>query len=200
VAAVEGNIRAAGRTITWLSELLDVPAETLLAEAEDTDSGEVYFVPAFGGLGAPWWDPDATPVVTGLTLGTRRAQLAAAALEAVAFQVEDVVAAVEQAVGQVRVLMADGGLTRSARLMQTQADLSGRTVARSGEHDLSALGVADAAGLAAKLWTTEHLERRPRPVEEFRPAADDAYRRARRRARGPPPPPPPRPDEERSVT
>ncbi|MGP4101412.1 FGGY-family carbohydrate kinase [Nonomuraea sp. KM90] len=182
VPAVEGNIRAAGRTITWLSELLDVPAETLLAEAEDTDPGEVYFVPAFGGLGAPWWDPDATPVVTGLTLGTRRAQLAAAALEAVAFQVEDVVAAIEQAVGQVGVLMADGGLTRSARLMQTQADLSGRTVARSGEHDLSALGVADAAGLAAKLWTTEQLQRRPRPVEEFRPAADDPYRRARQAA------------------
>ncbi|MEV4575576.1 FGGY family carbohydrate kinase [Nonomuraea jabiensis] len=198
VPAVEGNIRATGRTITWLSELLDVPAETLLAEAEDADPGGVYFVPAFGGLGAPWWDPDATPVITGLTLGTRRAQLAAAALEAVAFQVEDVVTTIEQAVGQVRVLMADGGLTRSARLMRTQADLSGRTVARSGEHDLSALGAADAAGLAAKLWTTEQLERRPRPVEEFRPAADHAWRQARkaswrqavRRAR---------PDEERSI-
>ncbi|MEU6731581.1 FGGY-family carbohydrate kinase, partial [Nonomuraea wenchangensis] len=170
-----------------------------LAEAEDADAGGVHFVPAFGGLGAPWWDPDAAPVITGFSLGTRRAQLVAAALEAVAFQVEDVVAAIEQAAGQVSVLMADGGLTRSARLMRLQADLSGRTVARSGEHDLSALGAADAAGLAAKLWTTEQLERRPRPVKEFRPAADDPYRRARkaswrqavRRAR---------PDEERSIT
>ncbi|AQZ69488.1 Glycerol kinase [[Actinomadura] parvosata subsp. kistnae] len=179
VPAVEGNIRATGRTITWLSELLGVPAETLLAEAEGTDAGGVTFVPAFGGLGAPWWEPDATPVITGFSLGTRRAQLAAAALEAVAFQVEDVVTAVEEAAGQVRVLMADGGLTRSARLMRLQADLSGRTVARSGEHDLSALGAADAAGLAAGFWTTEELERRPRPVEEFRPAADDSYRRAR---------------------
>ncbi|MEV0388464.1 FGGY family carbohydrate kinase [Nonomuraea sp. NPDC050643] len=178
--AVEGNIRATGRTVSWLAELFDVPADVLLAEA--ADPGDVHFVPAFGGLGAPWWDPDASPVITGLTLGTRRAQLAAAALEAVAFQVEDVVAAVDQAAGQVRVLMADGGLTRSAPLMRLQADLSGRTVARSGEHDLSALGVADAAGLAAELWTLDHLETRPRPADMFEPHIDEAERAARKAA------------------
>ncbi|SEG92163.1 glycerol kinase [Nonomuraea solani] len=179
VHAVEGNIRATGRTVSWLAELFDVPADVLLAEA--TDPGDVHFVPAFGGLGAPWWDPDASPVITGLTLGTRRGQLVAAALEAVAFQVEDVVAAVDQAVGDVRVLMADGGLTRSAPLMRLQADLSGRAVARSGEHDLSALGAADAAGLAAKLWTLERLEARHRPADTFEPSID-AAERARRKA------------------
>ncbi|MEU6731574.1 FGGY-family carbohydrate kinase, partial [Nonomuraea wenchangensis] len=152
-----------------------------LAEAEDADAGGVHFVPAFGGLGAPWWDPDAAPVITGFSLGTRRAQLVAAALEAVAFQVEDVVAAVDGAAGRVRVLMADGGLTRSARLMRLQADLSGRVVARSGEHDLSALGAADAAGLAAKLWTLDQLEARHRPADTYRPAIDEAGR-ARRKA------------------
>ncbi|RVX41538.1 glycerol kinase [Nonomuraea polychroma] len=179
---VEGNIRATGRTIAWLSELLGVPAEILLAEAEDADPGGVHFVPAFGGLGAPWWDPDATPVVTGLTLGTRRAELVAAALEAVAFQIEDVVAAADEAVGHVRVLMADGGLTRSTRLMRLQADLSGRVVARSGEHDLSALGVADATGLAAKLWTLDQLEQRPRPADRFEPTLDETERAARKHA------------------
>ncbi|MGP3917236.1 FGGY-family carbohydrate kinase [Nonomuraea sp. 10N515B] len=177
---VEGNIRATGRTITWLAELFGVPVQTLLNEAEAADG--VHFVPAFGGLGAPWWDPDATPVITGFSLGTRRAQLAAAALEAVAFQVEDVLTAIEQAVGQVRVLMTDGGLTHSDRLMRLQADLSGRVVARSGEHDLSALGVADAAGLTAKLWTLEELERRPRPADTYEPGLGEAERRARRHA------------------
>ncbi|MEV1173526.1 FGGY family carbohydrate kinase [Nonomuraea sp. NPDC049784] len=180
--AVEGNIRATGRTISWLAELFGVRADQLLAEAEDIDPGGVHFVPAFGGLGAPWWEPDATPVVTGLSLGTRRGQLVAAALEAVAFQVEDVVAAIDQAAGRVRVLMADGGLTRSARLMRLQADLSGRTVARSGEHDLSGLGAADAAGLAAKLWTLEQLEQRPRPADAFEPALDETERAARKAA------------------
>ncbi|MEQ4723910.1 FGGY family carbohydrate kinase [Nonomuraea sp. B19D2] len=182
VPAVEGNIRATGRTISWLAELFGTGADVLLAEAEDTGPAGVHFVPAFGGLGAPWWEPAATPVVTGLTLGTRRGQLVAAALEAVAFQVEDVVAAIDQAVGHVRVLMADGGLTRSARLMRLQADLSGRTVARSGEHDLSCLGAADAAGLAAKLWTLEQLEQRPRPADAFEPALDEAERVARKAA------------------
>ncbi|MDP4505364.1 FGGY family carbohydrate kinase [Nonomuraea turcica] len=179
---VEGNIRATGRTIAWLAELFGVPTETLLAEAEDKGPEGVHFVPAFGGLGAPWWEPDATPVLTGLSLGTRRGQLVAAALEAVAFQIEDVVAAIEQAVGCVRVLMADGGLTHSARLMRLQADLSGRVVARSGEHNLSCLGAADAAGLAAKLWTLEQLEQRPRPADEFEPALDEAERAARKDA------------------
>ncbi|GAA2212198.1 FGGY-family carbohydrate kinase [Nonomuraea monospora] len=182
VPAVEGNIRATGRTITWLAELLDVPAETLLAEAEHADPAGVHVVPAFGGLGAPWWDPDATPVITGLSLATRRAQLVAAALEAVAFQVEDVVAAIDEAAGQVRVLMADGGLTRGDRLMRLQADLSGRAVARSGERDLSALGAAGAAGLAAKLWTAEELERRARPADTFEPAIGEPERQGRKAA------------------
>ncbi|MFG1679564.1 FGGY family carbohydrate kinase [Nonomuraea sp. NPDC049269] len=179
VLAVEGNIRATGRAVSWLAELFGVTSERLLAETGDDEPGGVHLVPAFGGLGAPWWEPDATAVLTGLTAGTRRGQLVAAALESVAFQVEDVVAAVERATGQVRVLLADGGLTRSARLMRSQAEISGRVVVRSGEHDLSCLGAADAAALSAGLCTYDELEARPRPAEEFRPEGDPGERAAR---------------------
>jgi glycerol kinase len=182
VLAVEGNIRATGRTISWLAELFETDTQSLLEEAGEAAPYGVHFVPAFGGLGAPWWEPDALAVLSGLTLGTRRGQLVAAALEAVAFQVEDVVAAVERAVGEIRLLLADGGLTRSARMMQLQADLSGRRISRSGEYDLSSLGVADAAGLAAGLWTLDELEARPRPADEFRPTTGEHDRTARRTA------------------
>ncbi|MCG5218240.1 FGGY family carbohydrate kinase [Streptosporangium soli] len=177
VLAVEGNIRASGRTLGWLAELFGSTAEALLAEAEDPDG--VHLVPAFGGLGAPWWEPGARAALSGLTLGTRRGELVGAALEAVAFQVEDVLAAVQQTVGEVRVLLADGGLTRNDRLMRLQAEISGRRVFRSAEHDLSCLGVAHAAGLAAGLWTFEELENRPRPGDTFEPAGEPAGRTAR---------------------
>ncbi|GAA3591065.1 glycerol kinase GlpK [Nonomuraea rosea] len=185
VPAAEGNIRATGRTLIWLAELFRTTPDALLAELDacDDDAPEgVRFVPAFGGLGAPWWEPEAQALLTGLTLGTRRTQLVAAALEAVAFQVEDVVEAVERVAGPVEVLLADGGLTRSDRMMRLQSDLSGRAVARSGEHDLSCLGAACAAGLAAGLWTREGLEDRPRPADTFRPAVASDDRDARRAA------------------
>ncbi|MFC4122992.1 FGGY family carbohydrate kinase [Nonomuraea zeae] len=185
VPAAEGNIRATGRTLTWLAELFRTTSDALLAELDASPDGApegVRFVPAFGGLGAPWWEPEAEALVTGLTLGTGRPQLVAAALEAVAFQVEDVVEAVERVSGPVEVLLADGGLTRSDRMMRLQADLSGRTVARSGEHDLSCLGAACAAGLAAGLWTRAGLEERRPPADTFRPATASADRDARRAA------------------
>lgn len=175
VLAVEGNIRATGRTLTWLADLFGLDEQILLDGAAETP-GRVQFVPAFGGLGAPWWEPDAVAVLSGLTLGTGRGELVTAALHAVAHQVEDVVSAVETVVGDVRELLCDGGLTRSARMMQLQADVSGRRVARSAEPDLSALGAADAAGLAAGLWSLAGLEARQRPATAYRPAVDDASR------------------------
>lgn len=179
VLAVEGNIRATGRSLSWLAELFGVDEQELLDEAPPS-AGQVQFVPAFGGLGAPWWDPDAVAVLSGLTLGTRRGELVAAALDAVVNQVEDVVGAIDASVGEVRVLLADGGLTRSARVMQAQADVSGRRVARSAEPDLSCLGAADAAGLAAGLWSLTDLERRLRPSTDFHPVIDEAARTASR--------------------
>jgi glycerol kinase len=183
VTVVEGNIRSAGRTLSWLAELFDTDVTQLLAQAEQAgQDSRLHLVPAFGGLGAPWWEPDAIAVLSGMTLATRRGDLALAALHAVAMQVDDVVAAVERAVGGVRLQRADGGLTRSDRLMRFQADLGGRRIARSVDPDLSCRGVADAAGVAAGLWSMSDLEQRQRPADEFMPSMDESYREAVRAA------------------
>lgn len=180
--AVEGNIRSSGRTLSWLADLFGTSVETLLDEAGHTSAARTHLVPAFGGLGAPWWEPDAVAVLSGLTLATTRGELAAAALESVAHQVEDVVQAIEEATGEVNTLLADGGLTRSTQLMGLQADLSGRRVVRSDERDLSCRGAADAAGLAAGLWTLADLERRDRPGATFEPGGTAEQRFASREA------------------
>jgi glycerol kinase len=163
--------------------VLGTTPDALLAEAATATPDGVQVVPAFGGRVPPWWDPDATTVLSGMTLATRRPQLAAVAVESVAFQVADVVSAVEQVTGPVDVLVSDGGLTRNDHLMQPQAEISGLRVARSREPDLSAPGVAQLAGLSAGVWSWADLEGRPRRIDEFRPrasAADrrDAWRRA----------------------
>ncbi|GAA0259192.1 FGGY family carbohydrate kinase [Cryptosporangium japonicum] len=174
--ALEGNIRSSGRTLTWLADLFRVSPTELLESAGPSSDG-VSLVPAFGGLGAPWWDADAVATVSGLTLGTGREALARAAIESVAFQVEDVVAVVEAAGTPVDTLLADGGLSRSAAVMQAQADLSGRTVRRGDEADLSALGVARLAAAGAGLgpW-------RSGATADFTPATTGAERTAARAA------------------
>ncbi|MGP2440412.1 FGGY family carbohydrate kinase [Streptomyces sp. JW3] len=154
--AHEANIRSTGRTVTWLADLLGTTPEDLLRLASDADAGGTTLVPAFGGVGAPWWDARAVPVLAGFGLGTGRAQLARAALESVAFQVGDVLAVLPG----LRQVVADGGLSRSDPLMQLQADVSDVTVARTPHHELSAMGAAHLAGLEAGLWTTDELERR----------------------------------------
>ncbi|MGW2292232.1 FGGY family carbohydrate kinase [Streptomyces phaeochromogenes] len=154
--AHEANIRSTGRTLTWLADLLNVEPEELFRLAADADAGDVTLVPAFGGIGAPWWDAQAVPVLAGFGLGTGRAQLARAALESVAFQVGDVLAALPG----LRQVVADGGLSRSDALMQLQADISDVTVARTRHHELSAAGAAQLAGLGLGLWTTAELEQR----------------------------------------
>ncbi|MFB8267555.1 FGGY family carbohydrate kinase [Streptomyces sp. NPDC055955] len=154
--AHEANIRSTGRTITWLAELLRTSPDELVALAAGSDAGGVTLVPAFGGIGAPWWDSQAVPVLAGFDLGTGRDQLARAALESVAYQVGDVLAALPG----LHQVVADGGLSRSDALMQLQADVNDITVARTAHHDLSAAGAAQLAGLGLGLWTTAELERR----------------------------------------
>ena len=104
------------------------PTPEALAHAAAPSSDGVHLVPAFGGLGAPWWDDEAVGLFSGLTFGTGAPQLARAALESIAFQVEDVVAAVHREVAPVQTLLADGGPTANRVLMQLQADTSGRRV------------------------------------------------------------------------
>jgi glycerol kinase len=176
--ALEGNIRSSGATLSWLAELLGTAPEALAATAA-ADSGGVYLVPAFTGLGAPWWDDTAAALLTGFTFGTRAGHLARAALESIAFQVEDVIAAVERAAGPIRTVLADGGPTGNPALMQLQADISGRQVSRALDRDLSALGAAHLAGLGAGLWSEHDLDTLDRPYESYQPAEPPGGRAAR---------------------
>jgi glycerol kinase len=146
--AREGNIVASGSALDWMAATLGGPpgaGGAFLTElaASVTDSGGVSFVPAFSGLGAPHWDRAALGVITGVTRGTTREQLALAALEAVAHQVADVVEAMEvDRTARIDQLHADGGATASRRLMQVQADLLSRPVTVADSPAASALGVA----------------------------------------------------------
>jgi glycerol kinase len=179
--AFEGNIRATGATLTWLAALLgQTPAE--LAALAGPSSEGLHLVPAFGGLGAPWWDDEAVGLLSGLTFGTRAPHLARAALESIAFQVEDVVAAIHRDVHPVQTLLADGGPTANATLMQLQADTSGRRVEVARARELSALGVAHLAGIGAGVWTRTALERLDRPRESYDPVEAAPSRHARTRA------------------
>jgi glycerol kinase len=173
--ALEGNIRSTGGTLTWLAELLGTTPAALAAQAADGADG-VHLVPAFGGLAAPWWDDAAVGLISGLTFATRIPQLARAALESIAFQVEDTVAALD---APVETLLADGGPTANPTLMQLQADTSGRAVARSLTPELSALGAAHLAGRVAGVWTQEQLEALDRPRELYEPREAPASREAR---------------------
>ncbi|WP_405609532.1 glycerol kinase [Streptomyces sp. NBC_00076] len=177
--AVEGNIRSTGATLTWLAKLLGTDPSTLASLAADSSEG-VVIVPAFGGLGAPWWDEEAVGLISGVTFGTETPQLARAALESIAFQVEDVVAAVERDIGPVVRLLADGGPTGNPLLMQLQADTSGRVVERARARDLSALGAAHLAGLGGGVWSRADLERLHRPRDAYTPDEDPDSRAARR--------------------
>jgi glycerol kinase len=136
-------------------------------------------VPAFGGLGAPWWDDEAVGLLSGLSFGTRVPQLARAALESIAFQVEDVVAAVDREVAPVETLLADGGPTANPVLMQLQADTSGRRVRVAAARDLSALGAAHLAGVGAGIWDRDALERLDREATAYTPDEAEPSRRRR---------------------
>lgn len=178
--AFEGNILSTGATVAWLAQVMgSTPDELdLLARSVDDTAG-VDLVPAFAGLGAPWWDEDAVGLVSGVQLGTDRAQLARAAFESVALQIEDVLSVAEREVGtRIDRVLADGGPSRNAWLMQLQADLSQRTIARHDGADLSALGAAALAAVTAGVvgevgFRPEHTDFTPDA------AVDAAGRRAR---------------------
>lgn len=149
--ALEGNIRSAGATMTWLSRLTGVPVSQLAELADSVDRPGVHIVPAFTGLGAPWWAARVKALITGITFGTELPHLARAALESTAFQVADVVAGIERSGIAVTSLVADGGASASDTLMQLQADLCGLPVRRPPQVEFSALGVARMAAKAAGL-------------------------------------------------
>ena len=174
---LEGNVHAAGDTIKWLVEGLglfdDIETIERLAGAAD-DNGGVYLVPAFSGLGAPWWDTDATAVLAGMSRETTRAHVARAAEESIAFQVRDVLEAACAVVGTPLADLQprfDGGGSESDFLMQTLTDLIGVPVLAAPHQDMSALGVAFLAGLATGGWqNTGQIDALPSAPRRFEPA------------------------------
>ncbi|MEU9456650.1 FGGY family carbohydrate kinase [Streptomyces sp. NPDC048277] len=166
--ALEGNIRSSGATLRWLAGLLGTGEAELAARAAP-DSGGVHLVPAFGGLGAPWWDNEATGLISGLTFAAGLPELARAALESIAFQVEDVVAGLDAPGAPITTLLADGGPSDNRTLMQLQADVSGRVLRRPRARDMSALGAAHLAGCSLGMFTKEHLSELARKEDVYRP-------------------------------
>jgi len=154
--ALEGSVFSAGSAVQWLRDGLKAIAaapdvEALAASVDDT--GGVYLVPAFTGLGAPYWDPNARGTIVGLTRGTGLAELARATLESIAFQVADVLEAMAADSGErLRALRVDGGAAANDLLLQLQADLLGVPVERPVVAETTALGAAYLAGLAVGYW------------------------------------------------
>jgi glycerol kinase len=154
--ALEGSVFVGGAVIQWLRDELRFLTESRDAEyyaQKVNDTGGVYLVPAFTGLGAPYWDMYARGCIVGLTRGTRREHIIRAAQESIAYQVADLVGAMEADTGlTLNHLKADGGASRDRFLMQFQADILGRSVRRPMIRETTALGAAYLAGLATGVW------------------------------------------------
>ena len=195
--ALEGGVFMGGATVQWLRDGLGFierseDVEALAASVPDT--GDVFLVPAFAGLGAPHWDAAARGTIVGLTRGTQRAHLARAALEAIAFQTADLIEAMQRDAGQpLTELRVDGGAARNDLLMQFQADLLGVPVLRPVNTETTAFGAAALAGLGAGLWQSEAelaglwaLDKRFEPVMSRAEAASrrDRWSQALAHSRG----------------
>ncbi|MBI1967254.1 MAG: glycerol kinase GlpK [Gemmatimonadetes bacterium] len=175
VYALEGSVFIAGAAIQWLRDGLQLvkhASETEHLALEVPDTGGVYFVPAFVGLGAPHWEANARGTIVGLTRGTTRAHLARAALEAMAFSTKDVLdAMLADAKLRLAALQVDGGAAANNWLMQFQADLLGVPVARPDVIETTALGAAGLAGLAVGVWKEPEEFLAGRTFRRFTPGA-----------------------------
>jgi glycerol kinase len=164
--AVEGSVFVAGAAVQWLRDglgLIEQAAETEALALDVPDTGGVYFVPAFVGMGTPYWEPEARGTITGLTRGTSRAHVARAALEAMAYSSAELLQAMTSTSGlKVPALRVDGGAAANDWLMQFQADVLDIPVERPDLIETTALGAAGLAGLALGVWrsTEEFLQGR----------------------------------------
>ena len=156
--AFEGNIHCTGATIKWLEQRLQMissPDEAEELAATVKDNGGVYVVPAFAGLGAPWWQGDVKAAILGMTLGTGKPHVLRAALESIAYQVNDLVRAMTSQAGiKLKEVRADGGPTKNKFLMQFQADCLRVPINCSDVEEASALGAVVMNGMARKIWTS----------------------------------------------
>ncbi len=183
VYALEGSCFIAGAAVQWLRDGLGLIASAQEIEAlarQVPSSDGVAFVPALSGLGAPYWDPDARGLITGITRGTTRAHLARATLEAIAFQVHDVIHAMSGDLGHpVTRMRVDGGAAANDLLLQTQSDFGAVTVERPTELESTARGAAMLAGLGAGLFSSPNeAARMIRLDRAFTPQIDDSARTA----------------------
>jgi glycerol kinase len=181
VYALEGSIAVTGALVQWLRDNLgffSAAAEIEALAASVPDNGGCYMVPAFSGLFAPHWRPDARGVIAGLTAYVSRGHIARAALEAVAWQTREVVDAMAADSGRpLDILKVDGGMTANNLLMQFQADVLGVPVVRPGISETTCLGAAYAAGLAVGFWPDlEALRAQWRQDAQWTPGADTASR------------------------
>ncbi len=195
--ALEGSVFIAGAAIQWLRDGLGIithAAESQALAGDVADSGGVYFVPAFVGLGAPYWDAYARGTIVGLTRGTDRRHLVRAALEAICYQSRDLLEAMAADSGiRLQALRADGGAAANDLLLQLQADLLGVAVQRPAITETTALGAAYLAGLAVGYWSgLDEIATQWRAEAEFTPtmpaerrdALYAGWQRAVERARG----------------
>jgi glycerol kinase len=159
--ALEGNINYSGAIIKWLAEevgLIGAPGEAGPIAASVTGSGGVYLVPAFSGLGAPWFSDNVRAALVGMNRGTGKAQIVRAAEESIVYQIKDVIQAINASTGQpLSYIRADGGATRDPFLMQFQADLLGIELRISSVEELSGAGAAYCAAIGAGLSSKEKL-------------------------------------------
>lgn len=195
--ALEGSIFSTGAAVQWLRDGLGLIASAAESEAlarSVPDSGGVYFVPAFVGLGSPYWDMYARGTIMGLTRGTTRGHLTRATLEAIAYQARDVMEVMEiEADLQIPLLRVDGGGTANALLMQFQADILGIPIQRAAVTETTALGAVYLAGLAVGFWRdTVDITRQWRASDIYEPGMSSdqreslyaGWKRAVERARG----------------
>ncbi len=181
---LEGSVFVSGAVVQWLRDGLGVIAESADVErlaAEVEDSGGVYVVPAFVGMGAPYWDPYARGAILGLTRGSTAAHLARAAIEAMAFQTRDLIEAMERDCGaRLAELKVDGGASANNPLLQFQADLLDVVVRRPEVVETTALGAAYLAGLAVGVWSgLDDVRDNWRLDREFQSQWDDEIRQLR---------------------
>ena len=180
--AVEGSVFVAGAAVQWLRDglgVIDQAAETEALARAVPDTGGVYFVPAFVGLGTPYWEPEARGTITGLTRGTTRAHLVRAALEAMAYGSAELLEAMSSTVGlRVPALRVDGGAAANDWLMQFQADVLGIPVERPDLVETTALGAAGLAGLALGVWHSTEEFLAGRKFSRFEPRMEAEERQA----------------------
>lgn len=173
IYALEGGVFSAGATVQWLSEalqIIDDPSDIEILARSVDDNGGVYMVPAFTGLGAPYWDPRARGSIFGLTLGSTRGHLARAALESTAFQCRDIVEAMSNALQKpISLLRVDGGASENQMMLQFQTNIINLPVEKSDTAESTVLGAAFLAGLAIGFWDSE------RCLENIRTSSQSYY-------------------------